>query len=180
MGLGTAFLSLCWAVSVQVGRLIASDQVKTLSGTTADGLAVAISSLTSDWFMALPSSTWFVRAWVQIGPSTADAARLLQFKGFDDAAAPVDCYVTWTSTAPPTFTFGATDHAVAGYTTNRQENVWFHLMLGSISGVSFGYITFRAASSNQFSVTWTETIFAKRESTLMAPVNANPFTVSSK
>jgi hypothetical protein len=179
MGFGTAFLSLCLAVSVQADRWTLSDGVKTLSGATADGSAVTINSMDLDYYTPLPTPNWYVRAWVQIKPATADTARLLQFKGFNGAV-PVECYVTWKSTAPPTFTFGATDHSVAGYTNSRQENVWFHLLLGSISETSFGYITFRAASNNQYSVTWTESILAKRESTLMAPVNANPFNVSSK
>lgn len=180
MGFGTAFLSLCLFVCIQAGFVtpIGANEVKTLTGETADGSAVTISAMDWDPNILMPNDNWYVAAWVQIKPATADTARLLQFKGFDGAV-PLECFVTWASTAPPTFTFGANDHAVSGYTDSRQENVWFHLLMGSLSGTSFGYITFRAASSNQFSVTWSETILVKRTSTFLAPANANPFNVSS-
>ena len=180
MGFGRAFLSLCLLVCIQAGNvmIISPSRVKTLSGATADGSAVNIPNMNWEWYRAFPSTIWYVSAWVQILPSTADTARLLQFKGFSEAV-PVMCYVTWTSTAPPTFTFGVTDHTVSGYLDFRQENVWFYLLMGSKSGESFGNITFRSADSNRFSVKWWETITVDYESSLMAPASANPFNVSS-
>ena len=160
-------------------KIISPWRVKTLSGATADGSAVNIPNMNWEWYRAFPSTIWYVSAWVQILPSTADTARLLQFKGFSEAV-PVMCYVTWTSTAPPTFTFGVTDHTVSGYLDFRQENVWFYLQMGSSLGNSFGYITFRAAVDNQFSVLWSETISEDYESSFIAPASAKPFNVSSK
>ena len=180
MCLGTAFLSLCLFASVQAATVtpIGPYEMKTLTGATADGSAVSIPAIDFKDSLPFPISDWYVAGWVQIKPATADTARLLQFKGFKGAV-PVECYVTWASTAPPTFTFGVTDHAVVGYEDHRHEDVWFHLLMGCLEGTSYGYISFRAASSNQFSVTWSETITIKRTSAFMAPSNANPFNVSS-
>jgi hypothetical protein len=180
MGFGKAFLSLCLLASVQAAQVIPVSQyeVKTLVGETADGSVVAIPDF--DWDGDLEHTrNWFAAAWIQIHPSTANTARFLQFKGFVDTAE-VECYATWASDAPPTFTFGSTDHVVSGYTTHRQENVWFRLIIGSENGDSFGYITFRAATNYQYSVIWTESVGMKRKSTFIAPVNASPFNVSSK
>jgi hypothetical protein len=180
MGFGTAFLSLCLFVSVKAQLIIgvSSYAVKTLEGATEDGSAVAIRSI-DEVSATLPSVNWFATAWVQIQSGTADSARLLQFKGFSGTV-PVLCFATWTSTAPPTFTFGTTEHAVEGYTNSRQENTWFHLLMASQIGASYGTITFRATTRVQYSVSWPETVQARRESSLIAPVNANPFNVSSK
>ena len=180
MGFGRAFLSLCLLMCTQAGyvKIISPWRVKTLSGATADGSAVNIPNMNFEKDAAFPSNIWYVSAWVQILPSTADTARLLQFKGFSEAV-PVMCYVTWTSSTAPTFTFGVTDHTVSGYSDSRQESVWFYLVMGSKLGQSFGYIIFRSASSNRFSVKWSETITADYESSLMAPASANPFNVSS-
>ena len=179
MGFRTAFLSLCLFVNVKADTIIGASPyaVKTLAGASEDGSAVYIQSINIATAI-LPSPEWYISAWVQIGPGTADSARLLQFKGFSGAV-PVECFVTWTSTAPPTFTFGATDHPVSGYTTFRQENTWFYLVMASQRGTSYGVITFRDVAKVQYSVNWVETVLAKRESTLMAPANANPFNVSS-
>jgi hypothetical protein len=137
MGLGTAFLSLCLFMSAHAKSVtpIGPNEVKTLTGETKDGSAVTISAMDWDPDLPMPTKDWLVTAWVQIKPDTADNARLLQFKGFDGAI-PVECFVTWTSTAPPTFTFGATAHPVSEYTDNRPENVWFHLLMGSLAGTS--------------------------------------------
>ena len=180
MGFGRAFLSLCLLVCTQANKVIPLSpwRVKTLSGATADGSAVYIPDMNWDKYTDFPRTHWYVSAWVQIHPATADTARLLQFKGFSGAV-PVMCYVTWTSSSAPTFTFGVTDHTVSGYPDSRKESVWFYLVMGTNSGLSFGYITFRSASSNQFSVQWSETITADYESSLMAPASANPFNVSS-
>jgi hypothetical protein len=137
MGFGTAFLSLCLYGCVQAIYVIpiGANEMKALTGETADGSAVTISAMDWEPYFILPDEKWHVSAWVQIKPATADTARLLQFKGFDGAV-PVLCFVTWTSTAPPTFTFGATAHPVSEYTDNRPENVWFHLLMGSLAGTS--------------------------------------------
>jgi hypothetical protein len=179
MGFGTAFLSLCLFVSVKAQTMIIVSPyaVKTLVGATEDGSAAILGMDVIT--QALPSPEWFTTAWVQIAPGTAESARLLQFKGFSGKV-PVLCFVTWTSTAPPTFTFGATDHPVSGYTSSRQENTWFHLLMASSSGTSYGVITFRDTVKVQYSVSWSETVLARRESTLLVPANANPFNVSSK
>ena len=131
MGFRTAFLSLCLFVSAQAQMIygVSPWTAKTLAGASEDGSAAVIPSM-NDPTASLPSNTWFATAWVQIAPDTADSARLLQFKGFSGAV-PVECFVTWTSTTPPTFTFGATDHPVSGYATSRQENKWFHLTMAS-------------------------------------------------
>ena len=180
MWLETVFPIYCLFVSISASYTspVGPNEVKTLTGATAHGSAVTISNMDWDPNMLMPNQNWYVTAWVQIKPDTADTAKLLQFKGFDGAV-PVECYATWTSTASPTFTFGATAHAVTGNTVSRQENVWFHLLMGSQAGTSFGYITFRAATSNQVSVTWSETTLVKFTSTLLAPANANPFNVIS-
>jgi hypothetical protein len=70
-------------VSVQASkaRPVGPYEMKILTGETADGSAVNIPSIDFDDELVLPSSDWYVTAWVQIKSSTADTARLLQFKG---------------------------------------------------------------------------------------------------
>ena len=180
MGFRAAFLSLCLFASVQALEIIGVSPfaVKTLVRATEDGSAVAVLGI-DDSSTLLPNTKWAVSGWVQIEPGTADSARLLQFKGFSGAV-PVECFVTWTSAAPPTFTFGTTEHPVSGYTSSRQENAWFHLVMASQAGTSSGVITLRDVTKVQYSVTWSETVYVKSESTVIAPANANPFNVSSK
>ena len=180
MSFRTAFLSLCLFVGVRAQSIygVSPFTVKTLTDATEDGSAAAILGV-YDVNAELPNASWGASAWVQIAPGTADSAKLLQFKGFSGAV-PVECFVTWTSTASPTFTFGATDHPVAKSTMARVENKWFHLAMASQAGTSSGVVTLRELTKTQYSVSWSETVLLKRESTLMAPANANPFTVSSK
>lgn len=153
-----------------------------LSSATADGAAAFLPDMSS-WIytLTLPNFQWYAMAWVQIRALTADSARLLQVS-LESGGSPVDFYVTWTSTAGPTFTCGGTDHLVTGAIVppNRQEKAWIHILMGSQSGSSFGYITFRDNVNNQFSVTWTETLGITSISTLKAPANASPFNVSSR
>ena len=181
MTFGTAFLSLCIFVSVQAEKLslISPYDVKVLSGETADGAAASLSDMMWDASDAFPCVSWNVRAWVQIKPSTASNARFVQIKGFSGDT-PVDCYMTWTPTGPPTFTFGGTDVSVSGYTNSRQENVWFYLLMTFGVGDIRGHLGFRDATTNQFIARLSETIALKRESSFMAPANSNPFYVSSK
>ena len=181
MVFGTAFLSLCLFVSVQVSslNLISPYDAKSLSGETADGAAVALPDMTWNSLNVFPCAEWYVEAWVQIKPSTASNARFVQIKGFSGDT-PVDCYMTWTPTGPPTFTFGGTDVSVSGYTNSRQENVWFYLLMTFGVGDIRGHLGFRDATTNQFIARLSETIALKRESSFMAPANSNPFYVSSK
>ena len=106
--------------------------------------------------------------------------KLLQLTGYTDGNS-IDCFVTWPINGTPTFTFGATDHVVAGTValSSRQENTWVYLLMGSSGGNSYGYAIFRQNSDNLFSVTWTEAVVVTKATSIMVPVNANPFNVSS-
>ena len=181
MVFGTAFLSLCLFVSVQVSslNLISPYDAKSLSGETADGAAVALPDMTWNSLNVFPCAEWYVEAWVQIKPSTASNARFVQIKGFSGDT-PMDCYMTWTPTGPPTFTFGGTDVAVSGYANSRQENVWFHLMMIFGYDARRGHFGLRDASTTQFVASSLGSIVLKRESSFLAPANSNPFNVSAK
>ena len=80
--------------------------------------------------------------------------KLLQLTGYKDGN-PIDCFVTWPINGTPTFTFGATDHTVAGNValSSRQENTWVFLLMASAEGNSYGYASFRKDSDYLFSMT---------------------------
>jgi len=179
----TVSLVLCLLALVHTDwvNIVSPWDTVALTGATADGAAASLPNMSS-WIYTLnmPQSNWYAMAWVQVRALTANTARLLQLTPSSGGNS-VEFYVTWTSTAVPTFTCGDSDHLVTGAVVppNRQENVWIHILMGSQSGISFGYVTFRQNLNNQFSVTWTETLEIAATSTLKAPANANPFNVSS-
>ena len=142
--------------------------------------AAAILPNMSSWIYSasLPNTLWYVMLWVQIKAGTPESARLMLVTPSSQGS-PVDFYVTWSSIAVPTFTCGATDHIVSGSPGFRQENAWVQILMGSQAGTSFGYITFRANSNNQFSVSWSEALVITPTSALKAPASANPFYVST-
>ena len=185
MGFRTAFLSLCLLASVQVtaqdGSLqaISAYEVKSLVAATTDGAAVSVPDMSWDVLTTYPSSDWYVNAWVQILAGTPDTAQLLAVSA-SDGTNPLDCYVVWKSTDVPTFTFGVTDHTVTGTSTFRQEGAWVFILMGSSGHNSFGYVNFRDNFVSQLSVSWSETVYLTLTSSLKAPKNASPFSVSSK
>ena len=179
MGWTIACLCLCLLATVHATDkivLVNSWGQKVLTGAD-DGAATSVPDMSWATNTVFPTSDWYAQAWVQVLAGTPDTARFLQFAASDGTNV-VDFYVTWTSTASPKFTFGGTGHTVMGGTPGfRNEGTWFHIVMGSSPGSSFGYITFRKTANYQFSVTWVETIWLSRASTLVAPANASPFTV---
>ena len=180
MGYWTAFLSLYLLEAFSALQITGPSDVISLSGATTDGAAVLVPNMKSMTNGNFPISRWSLSTWVHILSGTSDDARFLQLTGYTGNSV-VDCYVTWPTNGVPTFTFGATDHMVAGNVvlSNRHESAWFFIYMGSADGTSFGYVNFRSDTNNLYSVSWTELVSATRETSIKAPANANPFNVSS-
>ena len=173
------FSYLCLLLGTLADELnvISPFHVFALTAATEDGAAVSLSYMS--WVTkSLPIDDWYVAFWVQIKAGTPSSARLLQAT----TASSKLFYVTWPSTSVPTFTYDGNSHPVTGTVVppHRQENKWIHMVMGSNAGTSFGVASLREGFNNQFTVSWSATIWITSDLIVQGPVSASPFAVSSK
>lgn len=172
-----SYLCLLFGALTHELNVISPFDVVVLTAATKDGAAVSLSYMS--WVTkSLPIDDWYVTFWVQIKAGTPSNARLLQATTANAKL----FYVTWPNISVPTFTYDGHSHPVTGTVLppHRQENKWIHIVMGSNGGTSFGIASLREGFNNQFTVSWSATIWIASDLMVQGPVSANPFTVSAK
>jgi hypothetical protein len=89
----------------------------------------------------VPTGTWTVSGWIFIR-TAADDARLMQARTADGK----DFYFSWPINGGPILFDGVQNHQEAGQPF-RENNKWFHLLIGSLEkSASFAIVTQRGVA----------------------------------
>lgn len=181
MKLTTVLLGLCLLGVSHAEKVdfLSPKDFKQLSGSTVAGAAVSYDGL-SNISQPMPITAFSLYSWIQIDPTVADDAKILQLT--DNQGLPF--YVTWSTLNPMTYTYNGTPHVLGNNGSdsppNRPaNNAWAFVIMGSSGGSSYGMIVLRQPAANVFSVVWTETIAIDSTFSLRGPGDSSSYTVMS-
>ena len=148
--------------------LVSAIEAKEVIAGAADGAAF---STDMSWALGLPSSNWAVSGWINVLDSWPTDWTLIEVF---DTAGMILC-MKWPVNWNPVFSNNVWEKFV-NTEEPREMQKWFHVIMGSLNGSSFGVVT-RKGAAYQIDITWAMKLLLTPTATVRGPLGDSNISV---